>query len=127
MSLKKSIHFIITLLLLIGVWGSGSLVLDEIQTGNGCPKIGIIPACIIVLICFLVPLIVHLLKRHIFLYYICTGLALSIAIIASIIQFTGNGSCPKLNESIPMCYLSGIIFTLLIILKATNNKLKTHK
>ena len=124
MALKKSIYFIITLLLLIGIWGSGGLVVEEIQTGNGCPKIGLIPACIIILICFLVPLIVHLLKKYTPLYYIFTGIALAIAIIASIMQYTGTGSCPKLSNNTPMCYLSGLLFASLIILKITYSNLK---
>ncbi|MEP0263029.1 hypothetical protein [Dokdonia sp.] len=127
MTLKKITNLIITLLLFVGVWGAGGLVIDEIQTGNGCPKIWIIPACLIILICFLIPLIVHLLKRYTPLYFIFTGLAASIAIIASIMQYTGNGSCPKLDGGTPMCYLSFILFTTLIILKITNHKPKTQK
>ena len=127
MILKKITNLIITLLLLIGIWGAGNLVIDEIQTGNGCPKIWLIPACLIILICFLIPLIVHLLKKYTSLYFIFTGLAVSIAIIASIMQYTGNGSCPKLNGGTPMCYLSFILFTVLIILKIIHHKPKTRK
>lgn len=125
MTLKKVIHLLITLLLLLGIWGAGRLVIDDIQTGNGCPKIWVIPACLIILICFLIPLIVHLLRRYTFLYFIFTGLAAAIAIVASIMQYTGSGSCPKLDGGTPMCYLSFILFTTLIILKTTN--LKTQK
>ena len=79
---KTLIYYIILLLLLVGLIGVGGLVLEEIETGNGCPKIWIIPACLIVFICFLIPLIVHLLKKLNTLYFIFTGLAFSIAIIA---------------------------------------------
>jgi hypothetical protein len=117
MKLKRILNISITLLLVIGIYGAGSLVWDEIQTGEGCPKIWIIPACAIVLISFLIPLIVHVINKYIRLYFVFTGLALAIAIIASIMQYTGNGECPKLENGIPMCYLSFLLFTSLIILK----------
>lgn len=123
MNLKSILHLIITLLLLIGLWGAGGQVLEEIETGNGCPKIWIIPACIIILLCFLIPLVVHFLKRYNKIYFFFTGLAISIAIIASVMQFTGNGECPKLDNGTPMCYLSFIIFSTLIALKSIEQKL----
>ena len=64
MTQKKIIHVTINILLLIGLYGTGGLVVNEIQTGNGCPKIWIILACIIIFLCFLIPLIVHLLKKY---------------------------------------------------------------
>lgn len=120
MNYTKLLHIIITLLLVIGIYGAGSLVWDEIHTGNGCPKIWIIPVCVIVLICFLIPLIVHVIKKYITLYFVFTGLAFTIAIIASMMQYTGNGECPKLQNGMPMCYLSLLLFAILIILKTVH-------
>lgn len=122
MNLKNTLSILITLLLLIGIWGAGNLVLDEIKTGNGCPKIWIIPACVIILVCFLIPFVSHILKKWINLYFVFTGLALTIAIIASIMQVRGQGECPKLNNGTPMCYLSFLIFSVLIILKIIEKK-----
>lgn len=123
MKLSKIIWYVITLLLLMGVYATFGLVWEEIQTGNGCPKIWVIPACVIILICFLIPLIVHLFKKYNTLYFVFTGLAFAIAIIASIMQFTGNGECPKLDNGTPMCYLSFITFSVLISLKLYHLKL----
>ena len=109
-------------LLIIGIIGAGELVYDEIQTGDGCPKIWLIPACIIVLICFVVPFFVHLTNKKITLYFIFTGIAWAIAIFATILNFTGNGKCPQLDNGTPMCYISLIIFSLLIILKKLHLK-----
>tara|TARA_R110002096_G_scaffold345818_1_gene539262 strand:- start:13777 stop:14166 length:390 start_codon:yes stop_codon:yes gene_type:complete len=117
MKLEKIVHSIITILLIIGLYGSGGLVWNEIQTGNGCPKIWIIPACAIVMLCFLISLIVHLFKKYNSIYFVFTGLALIIAIIASVIQFNGLGECPKLDNGTPMCYLSFVLFSILITLK----------
>jgi phosphatidylserine synthase len=126
MNFKKIISVIITILLLIGIWGAGGLVWEEIKTGNGCPKIWIIPACVIILVCFLIPFVSHILKKWNKLYFVFTGTALIIAIIASIMQVTGKGECPKIDNGIPMCYLSFLIFSVLIILKLIeqNTKIK---
>ncbi|WP_432410872.1 hypothetical protein [Rasiella sp. SM2506] len=123
MKLEKILHIIITILLIIGLYGSGGLVWNEIETGNGCPKIWIIPACVIVMLCFLIPLIVHLLKKYNTIYFLFTGLALIIAIIASAMQFNGLGECPKHDSGIPMCYLSFVLFLILITLKTLLIKL----
>ena len=126
MATKKVLSIAITILLLIGIWGTGGLVWNEIQTGNGCPKIWIIPACVIVFICFLIPLIVHVLGIWDLVYFVFTGLALTIAIAASFMQFTGNGECPKLDNGTPMCYLSFLIFSTLIGLKITLLNKENH-
>lgn len=115
--MKRILNSIIIILFIIGILGSGSLVLEEIKTGNGCPKLWIIPFCVIILICFLIPFIAHLLKKWNLLYFIFTGIAVTVALIASIMQFTGNGECPKTDGGIPMCYLSFLIFSSLILLK----------
>lgn len=124
MKSKKIIRFVIIILLAIGLYGVGGLVYTEIQTGNGCPKLWIIPACYIIFLCFLIPLIVHLLKKYNSVYFIFTGIAVSIATIASIMQYTGNGQCPKLDNGTPMCYLSFLIFATLITLKKIQLSLK---
>ena len=118
------LYYIISILFLIGILGAGNLVLDEIRTGNGCPKFGVIPACIIILICFIIPFIAHLLKKWNLLYFFFTGLAFIIALVASIMQLTGKGKCPELDNGTPMCYLSLLIFTSLIILKVIHLKNK---
>lgn len=121
--MKTSLNIILIILFIGGIIGAGGLVLDEIQTGNGCPKIGIVPACIIVLICFLVPFAAHLKNKWNKLYFLFTGLAFVIAVIASVMQILGNGECPKTDEGIPMCFLSLLVFSLLIILKIVLNHL----
>lgn len=106
----------ITILMTIGILGSGWLVWNEFQTGNGCPKIASIPVCLIVLICFLVPMVSHISNKLNILYFIFSGTALVIAIFASIAQISGTGECPSLYGS-PMCYWSLLLFANLIILK----------
>lgn len=115
--MKTSINILLIVLFIIGIIGAGGLVFEEIQTGNGCPKIGFIPACIVILVCFLVPFVAHLMNSWNILYFLFTGLAFIIASAASVMQFLGNGACPKTDEGMPMCYLSLMVFSLLIGLK----------
>lgn len=115
--MKKIIYITFLALFIIGILGTGSLVIEEIQTGNGCPKFLAIPVCIIILICFIIPLVVHILKRYNILYFLFTGLAVTIATIASVLQLTGYGECPKTEDGVPMCYYSLFLFTGLILLK----------
>lgn len=123
----KLLRYSIFAILSIGLFGAGTLVLEEFKTGNGCPKIMHIPMCLVVLICFIIPFIAHLLKKWNSLYFIFTGLAGSIALIASIMQFTGNAECPKTASGTPMCYYSLLIFSSLILLKIITIKTKLRK
>jgi len=124
---KKLAYYIILVILLIGIYGAGDLVLEEFKTGEGCPKIMSVPVCLIVLICFIIPLIVHLLKRWNALFFLFTGLAGSIALIASMMQFIEKGQCPKTDSGIPMCYYSLIMFSSLIVLKVISIKNKNNQ
>lgn len=114
---KKIIYYSILITLIIGLLGAGELVLEEFKTGEGCPKIIGIPMCLVILVCFVVPLIAHLIKKWNILYFLFTGIAGSIALVASIMQFTGNTECPKTDLGTPMCYYSLLLFSSLILLK----------
>ncbi|MEO9512196.1 MAG: hypothetical protein ABJN84_13455 [Flavobacteriaceae bacterium] len=117
MKSNKITYWVINLLFVIGIFGAGNLVLTEIRTGDGCPKFGVVPACAIILLCFILPFISHILKKWNAIYFLFTGLAALIALIASVMQLLGNAECPKTDSGIPMCYLSLLIFITLITLK----------
>lgn len=122
MILKTILFHTITILLLIGLWGASGLVIEELKTGNGCPKIALIPACIIIFFCFLIPAISHLIRKKIVFYYVFSLLAFSIAALASYLQFNDLAQCPKMASLTPMCYISLLIFSTLIILKYVEQK-----
>lgn len=115
--MRRILSILLTVLFIIGILGAGSLVIKEIQTANGCPKVLGIPACAIILVCFIIPLITHLLGKYNRWYFFFTGLATLIATMASILQFIGNSECPKTGNGTPMCYYSLLLFTGLIVLK----------
>ncbi|MGJ8716288.1 MAG: hypothetical protein ACSHXG_14385 [Maribacter stanieri] len=80
-------HFkIINVFFVIGIFGAGSLVITEFTTGNGCPKFGAVPACLIILICFILPFISHLPKKWNLIYFLFTSIAALIALVASVMQ-----------------------------------------
>ncbi|WP_343329435.1 hypothetical protein [Polaribacter staleyi] len=115
--IKKILNYSIFFILIIGILGAGGLVLEEFKTGEGCPKILSIPMCLVILICFIIPLIAHTLKRWNWSYFLCTGFAGAIALLASSMQFIGKAACPKTASGTPMCYHSLLIFSSLILLK----------
>jgi len=123
MKTSTVIYYFIFIVLIIGLIGAGDLVAEEFKTGEGCPKILGIPMCLVILVCFIVPFVVHLLKKWNILYFVFTGLAGSIALVASIMQFTGHAECPKTTSGTPMCYYSLLLFSLLILLKLIEQKL----
>jgi len=126
MKSNKILFWIISLLFIIGILGAGGLVLAEIQTGDGCPKFGPVPACLIILICFILPFISHITQKWNSIYFIFTSIAAIIALVASIMQSIGKAECPKTGTGVPMCYLSLLIFSTLIILKKIQLKTFTQ-
>ena len=123
--IKKILNYGIFFVLFIGIFGAGKLVLEEFKTGDGCPKILGTPMCLVILICFIIPLISQLLKKWNFAYFLFTAIAASIALPATIMQFIGKAECPKTTTGTPMCYYSLIIFTSLIVLKII--EIRIHK
>ena len=55
------INALIYIVFAIGLLGAGDLVLNEIRESNICPKILGIPACYIILTCFVLPFLICLL------------------------------------------------------------------
>ncbi|WP_299716621.1 hypothetical protein [uncultured Tenacibaculum sp.] len=111
------LNWLLLLAFSIGIIGAGLLMYDEIKTTNVCPKLLGIPACYIIFFCFMIPFFAHIAKGKNIIYFLFTGIAFVIALIASIMQFTGLGECPKTDNGTPMCYYSLLLFTILIFLK----------
>lgn len=119
---NRIITILILLVFVLGIVGVSELVWTEFSVHNVCPKIVGIPACYIIIICLIVPLTVHVLHLKTSLYFIFTGITFTIALVASILEFTGNGICPKSESGTPLCYYSFIIFLSLILLKIVHLK-----
>ena len=111
------LKYILHIVFIFGIWGSGSLAHKDFTQGDICPKILGIPACYIILACFIIPFIIHLFRQKSAIYFAGTGLAWSIATYGSIMQILGIIECPKTDGGTPMCFISFAIFTTLILLK----------
>ncbi|MBT2160822.1 hypothetical protein [Zobellia barbeyronii] len=114
---SKTISILITLVFSFGIYGAGGLVNKEYMLKQVCPQILGIPACYIIMACLIIPLIAHLFKLSNYVYFIGTGIALTIATYGTISQLIGIADCPKTSNGIPMCYISFLIFLTLVVLK----------
>jgi len=113
----KILNSLLLMVFTIGIIGAGRLVFNEIYHEGTCPKLVGIPACYIILFCFITPFLVHIFKKPNSIYFIFTGFAFVIALVASILQFIGNAECPQTNNGTPMCYYSLLLFSSLMLLK----------
>lgn len=120
---KYRINSIIIFILVIGLGLSGELVYSDYTFGDICPKIGLLPACYLVLTYFIILLVVHIYKTSNLIFFLFSGFALALAIFASIGQLLGKINCPKTSFGFPLCYVSFMIFSGLIYLKFLEEKL----
>lgn len=106
------------IILIIGLITIIVLVSTQIIFGNVCPPLFNIPACFILLVILILMLFSHIghIKYKNIIYFVCALIGLAIAIYFSYSQICGLQDCPSLLE-IPLCYLSVLMFSLLLILK----------
>lgn len=81
-----------------------------------------IPACYLVSISFLIIILSEKINstKNLLIYYIGSILGLLIAVWFSMMEISNSSICPRLFQ-IPMCYISLIMFILLILLKFRNS------
>jgi len=100
------------------IYGTYPLVQKEWVQGDICPKIAGIPACYIVLICFTIALLFHILKgkKTNLLYFVAIGINTLFATTGTVGELTGLTECPRTAGGTPMCFISlGICLTLLLL------------
>jgi hypothetical protein len=94
-----------------------NLAVTEFITKGICPQLVFFPACYLVLICFLIPLILQIINKGRIIFFVFIGIAFLLAIFASFGQFFNLISCPKTDIGIPKCYLSFALLLVIIWLK----------
>jgi len=114
--LKTILYWIVVLVAVTAIYGTYGLALNEWNIGDICPKILGIPACYIVMICFVGGLLSHLfIKNRHTAYFIFIGIVTSIALTGTVGELTGLAECPRTSSGIPMCFISlGICVSLLL-------------
>lgn len=111
------VNYLLYILFIVGIYGSGKLAYHEFLKEGTCPKLVMIPACYIILACFIIPFLTLIANRGKLIYFLFTGFALTLATYATIGQLIDKVQCPKTESGIPMCYISLALFTCLFLLK----------
>lgn len=106
-------HFVLSLLLAVGLWGSGWVSWKHAFSDQACPVLGgSIPACFIVLGGYLFMAVGYWIgkptEQWLWASLFWTGLlvASSLALLASILELFKGHVCPQLAGWLPMCYVS---------------------
>ena len=111
-------YYIIIVILLFVIYGSFTLSLKDFRQKNVCPKIIGIPACYLVFILFVGALIVHVLDFEIpYLYYGFLAVPFLLAFTGTLTELSGKVICPRTPNGTPMCFISLVFCTVLIVLK----------
>ncbi len=105
--------------------GVGKLSWTEWQSKDGCPHLGGVPVCYVILIAVLLLLLYLMIPsiRRIWMFLIGAGLPFGIALLASIAQFFLLAECPKNELEHPMCYYSLLMFGIVIGLEVRLQRL----
>lgn len=114
--MKFAMYILIILIVGFAIFGTSGLVIEEWNNGGICPKIIGIPACYIVLLCFIGGLLAHLVNINWAnkLFFASIGIVTLIAISGTVGELTGLTKCPKTAGGTPMCFISlGICLSLL--------------
>ncbi len=113
------ISWLILMLLFFAIYSTGALSLQEFRIGNICPSILKMPACYIVMICFIGGVIGQLTDytKSSRLFFLAVGTVFIIALIGTVGEFVGFAKCPRISSGMPMCFISLALCTTLLVLK----------
>ena len=125
--MKNFLYILIILIAGFAVYGSFDLSMNDWNVGNICPKILGIPACYIVLACFIIAFISHLIPspKSKWAFFFFVGIVTLIASTGTIGELTGTAKCPTTAGGTPMCFISLSICLSLLISKFA--QLKVNK
>jgi O-antigen/teichoic acid export membrane protein len=99
-------------LVAFGVWRSGDLAYRHCQSGEMCPLIGVVPACYIALVGYLLIGIAlalrNKLRQQVIQWTFWSGLAIAggLAFFGSALELIHGHVCPRAFGWLPMCYVS---------------------
>ncbi len=120
---KSIISVTIYLFFTVGILGMSRVVLQELNTGTACPKVKEIPICYVIIVCFIAALISHIINKKPYIYFVCIGFSLIVAITATVLHINGNFICPKtIIKGTPKCYYAVALLSSLLFLKILHAK-----
>lgn len=110
MSLSRQLVFriLIVLVSLFVVIRFSPVVLAEWKGGDACPKLGPLPACYLVVLCYaLMGLAAAINPRRLnWLFFIGWLPVFALALTGTTLEILGHGTCPVSDSGVPMCYYS---------------------
>lgn len=116
--IEKAIYIAIIVISFFAINGAVNLSIKDYQQTNICPKLLGIPACYVVLVCFLFILVPHIKRvyRRNLWYFGVLAIPLLLALSGTLSELSGKVVCPRTAGGIPMCYISlGICLSLLLL------------
>ncbi len=102
----------------VGAYGAGALVVQHIETGSGCPTIGAIPICAIVLAGYVLVMAAAILPKGVRAPVFFTGWTpvAALAAVGVTLELITGDICPKTPGGIPQCYLSAALALIVLVL-----------
>ncbi len=84
------------------------VVLAEWNGEDACPKIGPLPACYLVFLCYALMGLAAAIapRRLVWLFVIGWVPVFAMALTGSTLEVMGRGTCPVSEAGVPMCYFS---------------------
>ncbi len=120
--MKKSSAYRALILILLVATLAALVILSiaHVKNLDTCPTIVGIPVCFVLLVIVILIIISHLgfINDKNTLFFAGCGISFLIALFLSGLQVVGWDQCPKLLNTIPLCYLSSLNFGLLIEFKS---------
>jgi hypothetical protein len=111
-------------LVVLGLWSGGRLSYSHYQSGEACPILGIVPACYIAFVGYLMMALALAVKTakpelHVsWLFWSGLLAAGGLALLGSGLEVIKGDVCPKAFGWLPMCYVSLALSVLIGILYA---------
>lgn len=107
--MKNVSRYTIIALSLFGLVGVGKISYAHFTGSAPCPMIGILPACYLVTLGYLLLLAAPLRRGGIILFVPGIVIVLGLALVGSIGEFSGMMHCPHTQTGVPKCYLSALL------------------
>lgn len=92
----------------LGAYEGGALSLEHLHTGEACPLLGPIPACMLVFAGYSAIIISALLPRAWFakLFYFGWLPVFGLALVGAVLHTFVGDTCPVNESGMPQCYMS---------------------
>ena len=115
-SVQWVFRILIALISLFVVVNFSPVVLAEWKGGDACPKLGPLPACYLVVVCYALMGLAAAINpaRLKWLFFIGWLPVFAMAFTGTSLEVLGHGTCPVSESGVPMCYYSLFLAAILL-------------